>query len=95
MIFVIFCLDKPGMQQRRTEVLPAHRTYVDTTDIKQIMSGPLVDDDGKTPIGSLYVVEAENRAALEAYQRNDPLVQANIWASMEVRAFDKRIDNRD
>ncbi len=94
MIFVIFCLDKPGMLEKRAETMPAHRAYVDTTDIQQIMSGPLVDDDGETPIGSLYVVEAENRVALEEYQRNDPLVQADIWKSMEVRAFDKRVDNR-
>lgn len=59
------------------------------------MSGPLVDDDGETVVGSLYVVEAANRAEVEAFQKDDPLVAADLWESVEVCVFLKRIDNRD
>lgn len=27
--------------------------------------------------------------------KNDPLIEADLWQSVEVRAFNKRIDNRD
>ena len=54
----------------------------------------LVADDGETIVGSLYLFEAEDRAAVDEFQRNDPLVAADIWETVEVRAFIKRVDNR-
>ncbi|MDH3738438.1 MAG: YciI family protein, partial [Alphaproteobacteria bacterium] len=69
--------------------------YLSTNPVKLVMSGPLTSDDGEAIVGSLYVFEAPDRAAVDAFQANDPLVQADIWESMETRAFTKRVDNRD
>ena len=55
------------------------------------MSGPLVSDDGGKTIGSLYKLEAANRAEVEEFQRADPLYNADIWQMVEVRAFNKRL----
>ncbi len=95
MLFTMFCIDKPGVMDTRKEVLPAHIEYLATEPVNIVMSGPLVADDGETTIGSLYVFEAEDRAAVDEFQRNDPLVAADIWETVEVRAFIKRVDNRD
>ncbi|MFP6711886.1 MAG: YciI family protein [Rhodospirillales bacterium] len=95
MLFTIFCIDKPGMAEKRAAVLPAHVEYLAQSDIKNVMSGPLMDDAMENIIGSLYVIEAPDRAAVEAFRKDDPLVQADIWELAEVRAFNKRIDNRD
>ena len=95
MLFTMFCIDKPGVMATRKAVLPAHIEYLATEPVKMVMSGPLVSDDGETIIGSLYLFEAEDRAAVDEFQRNDPLVQADIWETVEVRAFIKRVDNRD
>lgn len=94
MLFTIFCIDKPGVAEKRNAVQNAHRDYLALSSIKLVMSGPLVDDDGETVVGSLYVVEAEDRAEVEAFQKDDPLVAADLWESIEVRAFLKRVDNR-
>ncbi|MGY9004298.1 MAG: YciI family protein [Rhodospirillales bacterium] len=95
MLFTIFCIDKPGMAEKRNAVMDAHRDYLSQSSIKLVMSGPLVDDDGEAVVGSLYVVEAENRAEVEAFQKDDPLVAADLWETVEVRGFLKRVDNRD
>ena len=95
MLFTIYCIDKPGMVETRKEIMPAHVEYLGTDPIKLMMSGPLVTDDAETIVGSFYIVEADDRAAVEAFQRNDPLVKAGIWDTVEVRAFIKRVDNRD
>ena len=95
MLFTMFCIDKPGVMETRQEVMPAHIEYLSTEPVKIVMSGPLVADDGETIVGSLYLFEAEDRAAVDAFQANDPLVQADIWETIEVRAFNKRVDNRD
>lgn len=95
MLFTMFCIDKPGVLEKRKAAMPGHFEYLANGPVKIVMSGPLVSDDGQDIVGSLYVFEAADRAAVEEFQRNDPLVQADIWQSMEVRAFNKRVDNRD
>ena len=94
MLFTMFCIDKPGVMETRKEIMPAHIEYLSTEPVKIVMSGPLVADDGETIVGSLYLFEAPDRAAVDAFQANDPLVQADIWETVEVRAFNKRVDNR-
>jgi uncharacterized protein YciI len=83
------------MAEKRNAVMDAHRDYLSQSSIKLVMSGPLVDDDGEAVVGSLYVVEAENRAEVEAFQKDDPLAAADLWETVEVRGFLKRVDNRD
>ncbi|MBT4703253.1 MAG: YciI family protein [Rhodospirillaceae bacterium] len=95
MLFAIYCIDKPGMAEKRVAVMQPHRDYLAQVSVKIVMSGPLVDDDGETVVGSLYVVEAADRAEIEAFQKDDPLVLADLWELVEVRAFLKRVDNRD
>jgi len=95
MLFTIFCIDKPGVTEKRAEAMPGHVEYLNQSAIKNVMSGPLMDDAMENVVGSLYVVDAPDRAAIEAFQKDDPLVQADIWESVEVRAFNKRVDNRE
>ncbi len=95
MLFVIHCIDKLGMIEKRNAVMDAHRKYLSQSPIKLLMSGPLLDDDGEAVVGSLYVVEAESRVEVEAFQKDDPLMTADLWKTVEVHAFLKRIDNRD
>lgn len=94
MHFVIYCVDKPGII-RDPEIMKAHVDYLANSPIKNVMSGPLTHDDGEGVIGSLYIVEAESREAVDAFRKDDPLVQADYWELVEVRAFSKRVDNRD
>ena len=94
MLFVIYCLDKPGTEKTRAGAMQAHKDYIATDPIKVLISGPLTSDDGQKVIGSLFVVDAVDRNHVERFQREDPLFKSGIWASAEVRAFAKRIDNR-
>lgn len=95
MLFAIFCIDKPGMAGTRAAAMEAHREYLEAAPFKNVMSGPLVDDDGETIVGSLYLLDAENRGVIDQMMKEDPLCQADIWETVEVRAFNKRVDNRD
>lgn len=95
MFFVISCLDKPGVLETRLATMQAHKDYVATKPIKILLSGPLTEDDGETITGSFFMVEAADRAEVERFQRDDPLYRAAIWQSIEIRAFAKRVDNRE
>ena len=95
MLFVIQCLDKPGVAETRKAHMAAHRDYTARAPIRILLSGPLTDDHGHSVIGSFFLVDALDRAVVEAFQRNDPLFAAEIWESITVHAFSKRVDNRD
>ena len=94
MHFVIFCIDKAGTEDVRRTNQQAHVDYLATKPIKVVVSGPLTTDDGSRAIGSMFIVEAADRAEVEAFQSKDPLFKAGIWQTIEVRAFNKRVDNR-
>jgi len=95
MLYAIFCIDKPGMGERRKTATEAHVAYLATNPIKVVISGPLVSDDGTRVVGSLFIVDAADRAEVATFQRNDPLVAAGVWETVDVRAFNMRVDNRD
>jgi uncharacterized protein YciI len=94
MLFVIYCLDKPDTEKTRAAAMQAHKDYLATDPIKVLISGPLTTDDGQKVIGSFFMVDAVDRNHVEQFQREDPLFKSGIWASAEVRAFTKRVDNR-
>ncbi|MCC6608474.1 MAG: YciI family protein [Burkholderiales bacterium] len=91
MLFVIFCLDRAGTEEKRKQAIQAHMDYLATKPIKVVMSGPLTTDGGDRAIGSLFLVEATGRGEVEAFQRGDPFYNAGIWDMVEVRAFNKRV----
>lgn len=94
MLFVIHAIDKPDVASLRQQHYPAHRVHIDAVEtwgVKILISGPLVADDGLTPVGSHLVVEARDRATVEAFFHADPFFQAGIWRQSSVTAFDKKV----
>jgi len=96
MIFVVLAKDRPGALQTRLANIEAHRAYLadNRHPVRTLLSGPLVSDgDGRTMIGSFFMVEAETRAVIDAWQADDPMKRADVWQSVTVEAFMKRVDN--
>jgi len=55
------------------------------------MSGPLVANDGVTPIGSHFVIEAAELEKAKAFHHADPFFVAGLWENSSVTTFIKRI----
>lgn len=94
MLFVIHALDKPGALPTRLAHYDAHKDYLAEMEgrgIRTVMSGPLVEDDGQTMKGSMFVLEAADRAAVETFHRNDPFYKAGIWSGATITAYIKRV----
>jgi uncharacterized protein len=90
MLFTIHALDKPGALPTRLSTYDAHRAYLNSVTgqpVTIVMSGPLVEDDNETAKGSFFLVEAPDRAAVEAFNRADPFHAAGIWESVRIVAF--------
>ncbi len=94
MRFAIHCFDLAGALPLRLAHYDAHRAYLAQPSVKLVTAGPLVADDGETMIGSLFIVEAEDRAAAEAFNRNEPFAKAGIWERVSIHGHIIRVDNR-
>ena len=44
----------------------------------------------ETPVGSLFVVEAKDRAAIDAFTRSDPYHVHGVWARIDVHYYRKK-----
>ena len=91
MLYAMFALDKAGGADTRNAVHPDHVQHLKKAadyGITIVSGGPLVNDDGSASIGSIMILEAADRAAVERFNRDDPLQAA--WGSVEIRRFDKK-----
>ncbi len=50
--------------------------------------------DHETMIGSLFLVDAETQADVQAFHDADPFKKAGIWERVSIHPFLKRMDNR-
>jgi len=94
MLFVIHALDRPGALPVRLANYDAHKAYLTAIEgegVKTLMSGPLVEDDGQTMKGSLFVVDVADRAAAESFHSSDPFFTAGVWQQATITAYVKRV----
>ena len=87
MLFVVTCLDKPGHAAVRAANRGAHLDFVKANAAAVKIAGPLLSDDGEGMVGSLLVIEASNRAELDALISQDPYAEAGLFAGVEVRPW--------
>jgi uncharacterized protein YciI len=93
MLFAIHALDRAGALPRRLENYDAHKAFLSDTSafgVSIVMSGPLTADDGTTMIGSLFLIEAESREAVEAFNAADPFRKADVWQQVNITGFLRR-----
>jgi len=93
MNFTVYCLDHPNMVERRLENYDAHKAHLQTAPVKTLISGPLTKADGQTMIGSFFLYEADV-LKIQKFVEADPFNKAGIWATVDIRFFIKRVDNR-
>ncbi|MEM9011132.1 MAG: YciI family protein [Pseudomonadota bacterium] len=95
MIFVVLAKDRPGALDLRLANIDAHRAYLAEHQhpVETLLSGPLLAEGDESMVGSFFMVEAESRAAVEAWQADDPLKAIDLWESVTIEVFLKRVDN--
>lgn len=94
MHFILHALDKPDAVATRLAHYDAHKAYLAQTPIKTLISGPLLAADGETMIGSFFLLEAQSRDEVIAFNDADPFKAAGIWERVSIHPFNKRVDNR-
>lgn len=86
-LFAFHGIDKPGALELRKATRQSHLDWIASLSPAVKIGGPMLADDGATPVGSMLVIEAETLEAARAVYAKDPYALAGLWASTSVRPF--------
>jgi uncharacterized protein YciI len=84
--FALMCFDKPDSLALRMATREAHLAYVGEHRAMVKLAGPMIDDAGEMA-GSLFVLEADDAAAVEAFTAADPYARAGLFRRVDIRGF--------
>jgi uncharacterized protein YciI len=93
MLFVIHATDKKDNMATRAKFYRAHRIHLDKAEdhaVNVVTAGTLVADDGETPVGSVFVLDAKTRAAVDAFTRSDPYHVNQVWEHVQIHGYNKK-----
>jgi uncharacterized protein YciI len=93
MLFVVHATDKQGIMPTRAKFYRAHRIHLDEAEKHQVdvvTAGTLVADDGETPCGSIFVIDAKDRATVDAFTRSDPYHVNEVWERVQIHRYNKK-----
>ena len=85
-LFALICFDKPGSLDLRMATREAHLAYVGKHRAMLKVAGPLLDE-AEGMAGSMFILEAPDRAAVEAFTAADPYSQAGLFGQVEIRGY--------
>ena len=88
MFYVLRCLDKPDSLPLRLQSRPDHLAHIDRNLDNVLSAGALLGDDGN-PIGSLLIVDFDDRTAVDRFLADDPYGKAGLFAEVEVTPWRK------
>ena len=94
MLFSFLLFDRPDAAALPTSVLAEHRTYLGEMAGQIAFAGPLFGTDGKSTAGSLLVMDFADRAAADAWLRDEPFTKAGVYGTSHVHVFQNRWPQR-
>jgi uncharacterized protein YciI len=90
MLFCLHIQDKPDRVETRKQFVDEHRAYQKDCGVDVTLSGPLLAEDGETMIGSIFFIEAADRAGVEKFIANDPFTRNDVWGETVLTRFLRR-----
>ena len=83
-LFLCELIDGPDGAEKRKATGPAHHAYQASVMDSFIARGPMRSDDGRSVIGTLYIIQVEDRAAAEAFVAAEPMAEAGVFSEIRI-----------
>jgi hypothetical protein len=92
MLFALICTDKPDHLSLRMEVRPEHLKFLEGLGGALKAAGPFTNGED-SPVGSLIIIEAVDRAVAEFIASSDPYAKAGLFESVDIRPWKWTLKN--
>lgn len=86
MLFMVAAFDKPGMLETRLKVRSEHLDYLKSLGDRIKIGGGMLNEDDQ-PLGSLLIIEADDRGAVDALLQDDPYSKAGVFERVDIRPW--------
>jgi uncharacterized protein YciI len=93
MLFIVRFTDKPNVTELRKQHIDAHKEWLDRNRSVVLVPGA-IRTDPETPVGGLWIVEAESRAQIEALLKTDPFWTNGLRVEVEILHWYKAFPDR-
>jgi uncharacterized protein YciI len=93
MLFIVRFTDKPNVADLRKQHFAAHLEWLDSNRSVILVPGAIRTDPA-TPVGGLWIVEAETIAEIESLIKGDPFWVSGLRASVEILHWFKAFPDR-
>ena len=88
MLFVARFTDKPGIAERRAQLLQAHFDWL-AKNQQVLIAGSVRTDVGGDSLGGLWIIEANSKQEAESVYQTDPFFANGLRANVEVYHYVK------
>jgi uncharacterized protein YciI len=85
--WMIIAWDGPGQAEVRAAKLAAQKEYAKALGERLIGYGHIVSDDASAALATTWFVQADDRAAAQAFVANDPLNRAGVYERVDIRRW--------
>ncbi len=87
--FLVIGHGRPGMSDTRDGLLEDHRRYFIERGYQEkfIARGPLWSDDGEEWVGSEFILELPDRAAVDTFLADEPYTCAGLFESIKIHRW--------
>jgi uncharacterized protein YciI len=86
-LFVLYGLDGPNGAEIRRTTRRSHLDWIGQQAPRVKAAGPMYAEDGATPVGSMFILEADSLTHARTMCAEDPYAKANLWARCDIRQF--------
>jgi uncharacterized protein YciI len=84
MLYIIYQEDRADGAAVRAANREAHFAYLDKHKDIVVLGGALLAEDGTTRTGSVFVINVPDRAAAEAFSRDEPFRKAGLFGTVKI-----------
>lgn len=94
MLFALRFTDRTDRPDLRHSLMEAHLAWLNQHRESVLVAGSLRQEPDDSPLGALWVVEAADRAAVEALFATDPFFVSGLRQTVEILCWSKAFEDR-
>lgn len=84
MLYILYNEDRPDGLAIREATREAHLAYLERHKDKLVLGGGLLSEDGKTRLGSVFILNVPDRGAAEAFSADEPFRKAGLFRTTKI-----------
>ena len=92
--WIVHAVRREGGLETADSVMGQHLEYLRSAGDQIRFAGPTLGDDGRTKVGSLWLIDAEDRTAAEAWVAAEPFSDAGAFSSVTLTRWSSSMQIR-